>query len=234
GPYIVGTSEELRLPFFEEFDTVVNAILEFDMNLDFGGPLGSNGSYNVGATLRYYNQGNWEPLGGNTIASNLGTNWYGGANGATSIDVVGNQPGWIGGSFDGNWLYTAYPLNQLSLDPSAVLALRFVFASKPGMAQADAGGGMGIDNFRITIPPQNSASPTRVITESPLPLPGFDQTLNITILNTGEKVLDSCLVAVTINGTPLGAPQWFVPASPIQKQKSSIFTYPTKWMGPDV
>lgn len=231
GPFLVGTREWLRTPVFEEFDTVFNAKLNFYMNLDFGPNLGSGTAYNVGASC-YYFSGGWKILGENTIAANLGKNWYGGANGAPTIDLF-SGPGWIGGNGNGTWIETEYPLNQFNLNPSAALAIRFEFASTATMQQSQARGGMGIDDFSIIIPPQNSVSPIKATTVSPLPLPGIDQKLNISVRNTGEKVIDSFMVYVEVDQIPLG-PAYWQPCGLLAKNQVFKFELPYDWLGANV
>lgn len=246
GNFLVNSTEQLRFPIFEEFDTVKNAQLRFYQVFDFGPNLGSGTNYDVAGTVYYQNQG-WKILGGTTVVKNLGINWYGGndpgpgdpireqpsypanSNGAPLINLFGG-PGWVGNvATNGQWRYTMYPLNGFSLDTNAALALRFDFKSSATMQQSSARGGWGIDDVHVYIPPQNSVSPTKVNTLSPLPLPGFEQTLRITIENTGEKTLDSCLVDVTIGGTPLGSTLSLVFPSPLVKGAQYTFEFPTKW-----
>lgn len=246
GNFLVNSTEQLRLPIYEGFDTVKNAQLRFYQIFDFGANSGSGSSYNVAGTLYYLNQG-WKILGGNTVVNNLGINWYGGNdagsadpirdvpnypannNGAPLIDLF-NGPGWVGNqATDGQWRYTMYPLNGFSLDTNAALAMRFEFKSSASMQQSSARGGWGIDDVRIYIPPQNSVSPVKVHTTSPLPLPGFEQTLRITVENTGEKTIDSCLVDVTIGGTPLGTTYPLTFPVALAKGDRYTFDFPTKW-----
>ncbi|AEV32009.1 T9SS type A sorting domain-containing protein [Owenweeksia hongkongensis] len=233
GDFLVGTKEWLRTPVYEEFDTVVNAKLNFYMNLNFGSNGGTGGTnYNVAATCYYFNQG-WQILGENTIAANLGKNWYGGANGQPSINLLNGGPGWTGGTGDGTWIETEYPLNQFNLDSNAALTLRFEFTSDPGMQQSAARGGMGIDDFQIIIPEQNSVSPTKVTTLSPLPLPGFDQQLRISVKNTAEKVIDSFQVYVEVDNVPLGPIHW-VQCGKLGKDQTYRWTYKYPWLGASV
>ncbi len=227
GPFLVGTTEQLRLPVFEEFDTVFNAKLNFYMNLDFGTNLGSGTSYNVGATALYFS-GGWKILGENTIAANLGKNWWGGLNAAPSIDLFNGGPGWVGGSGNGTWIETEYPLNEFNLNPAAALALRFEFKSSPTMPQSQARGGMGIDDFSIIIPPQNSVSPVKVTTVKPLPIPGIEQELEISVRNTAEKVIDSFQVYVEIDNVSLGPIHW-VKCGLLAKNQVYKWTYKYKW-----
>lgn len=232
GPFLVGTTEWLRTPVYEEFDTVFNAKLNFYMNLDFGTNSGSGTSYDVASTLSYFS-GGWKILGENTIAANLGKNWYGGANGAPAINLFNGGPGWVGGSGNGTWIETEYPLNQFNLNPNAALAMRFEFTSSTTMSQGAARGGMGIDDFQILIPPQNSVSPIKVSTKSPLPLPGFDQTFVISVKNTGEKPIDSFMVYVEESGVSLGAPHW-VHCGILAKNQVYKWEYQYPWPGASV
>lgn len=247
GVFLVNSVEQLRLPTYDDFDTVKNAQLRFWQIFDFGANLGTNSDYDFAGTCLYYNQ-SWKILGGTSVVKNLGVNWYGGNdsyvgdpirdipqydaynNGAPLVDMLGG-PGWVGNqNTNGQWQYTMYPLNNFSLDTNAALALRFQFQADDDVTQATAAGkgGWGIDNFEIYIPPQNSIAPVKVNTLSPLPLPGFEQTLNITIENTGEKTIESCIVDVTIAGTPLGA-SLPITFSPLAKGERYSFDFPTKW-----
>lgn len=233
GPFLVGTREWLRTPTYEEFDTVVNAKLNFYMNINFGSNQGSGTSYNVAATCNYLNRGAWAILGENTIASNLGKNWYGGKNGAPAIDLFQGGPGWVGGSNDGTWIETEYPLSEFNLDSNAFLSLRFDFASSSTMSQSAAQGGLGIDDFQIIIPPQNSVSPVKVTTLKPLPIPGQDQDLRISVKNTAEKVIDSFMVYVEIGGVPLGPKEW-IQCGSLGKDQTFSWVYKYPWLAADV
>ena len=245
GAFLVNSTEQLRFPIFEEFDTVKNAQLRFYQVFDFGPNNGSGSSYDVAGTCYYQNQG-WKILGGSTVVKNLGVNWYGGNdagagypannNGAPLIDLFGG-PGWVGNTAtNGQWRYTMYPLNGFSLDSNAALALRFDFKSSPTMQQSSASsrGGWGIDDVEIYIPPQNSVKPLKVNTVSPLPLPGVEQKLILTVQNTGEKTIDSCLVDITIDGTSLGPTYKLLFTPPLIKGATQTDTVPYVWQAADV
>lgn len=232
GDFLVGTREELRLPIIEEFDTVKNAELIFWQWLDVGSNPGSGTQYNVAANVSYFSNGQYEILGGTTLGTNIGENWYY-AIGAPAVDIFQGGPAWT--VTNTNWIRSKYPLNNFSLDSTAALTLRFQFESKSSMQQNQAAGGWGIDDFEVYIPPQNSVSPVRVVTKSPLPIPGFDQELDISVRNTGEKVVDEYWIEVFIDGVQLGSRyhrQLF--NSPIIKGQVDRFTFPTKWAGVDV
>ncbi len=216
GNFLVGTREALKMPVFDKFDTVFKAELRFWQNIDFGQSVGAS-SYNVAGSILYRYQGNFEVLGGQFQSPNIGVNWHGTCIGTPASTLFGGGPAFVasttpkpacisntGGAWQNGWIYTMFPLDEFNGDTISKLEMVFEFASSSTMAQSNARGGWGIDDFAIYIPPQNSAHPVDVTTVSPLPFPGIDQTLEITFENTGGKVLNDFVYDVWLDGIGTG------------------------------
>lgn len=215
GNFLVGTRENLIMPVFDKFDTVFKAELRFYQNIDFGQSVGA-ASYDVAGSVLYRQQGVFEVLGAGFQAAAIGVNWHGTCIGTPSSALFGGDPAFVvsttprpgcvlASGWSNGWVYTMFPLDEFNGDTISKLEMKFEFASSNTMQQANARGGWGIDDFSIYIPPQNSASPVNVTTVSPLPIPGVDQQLRVTIENTGGKELKNCLVNIYVDGLPAPA-----------------------------
>ncbi len=210
GRYLVGTTEILRAPLIDEFDTIWGAELRFAQNLDLGLGIGGATS-NAAASITYRTGGTFKVLGENFQGSNVGSNWHGGCLGTPSSALFGGKPAFVentlsfgsnqcinGGMLNG-WVFTSFPLFEFNSQVGSQLEMQFEFRSAASKPQGTAGGGWAIDDFSIYIPPQNSASPISVKTVSPIPFPGVDQEMTITVQNTGAKNLYSCNIDLYID-----------------------------------
>lgn len=232
GNFLPATDEFLIAPQMEGFDSLNSVELRFWHYMDFG--VGSPAS--AAGVVEYRNGGAWEALGGTNVNQNIGLNWLGSKFG-TQNSAVFNGPAFEGSSqTDGGWIFSSYPLNEFNNTPSSVLRTRFRFKSNHAVtANPNAmRNGWAIDDFELWVPGQHSASPIRVKTDAPLPIPGQDQTLIITILNTGAKRLDSCIVNVTIDGQVIEQNQFYPMVPQIFSGQSQRITLDTKWLGSNV
>lgn len=198
GNFLPATDEFLIAPQMEGFDSLNSVEFRFFHYMDFG--VGSPAS--AAGVVEYRNAGVWEALGGTNINQNIGFNWLGSKFGTQNSPVF-NGPAFEGSSqADGGWIFSSYPLNEFNNTSNSVLRTRFRFKSNHAITTNPNAtrNGWAIDDFELWVPGQHSASPIRVRTEAPLPIPGQDQTLLITILNTGAKRLDSCIIDITIDG----------------------------------
>lgn len=214
GDFLVGTTEELVMPVLDDFDTISKAELRFYQNIDFGNTFGAT-SFDVAGTIKYKKQGQFEVLGEQYQASNIGINWMGSCLGTPSASLFGNKPAFVNSTsprpncvapttYTNGWVFTMFPLDEFNMDSVSNLEMKFEFKSDPAMSQSNAAGGWGIDDFEVYIPPQNSAKPVDVRTVSPLPFPDRPQKLYITYENTGAKPLTQADVQVWIGGVGTG------------------------------
>ena len=197
GPYLTNTTEILRIPRLDNFDTVVKPTVRFWQNVNMGS--GAAGAFEANLTS------GWEPIAGSNsgvpIASNQGQNFYFSSFGSLSITILGNEPGFQGTS--NGWKLSSFPLIQFekNFDPRA---FRFRFESPAGSNTNNSG--WGIDDFEVFIPPQNSGAPIRGRLVNPLPFPRQPQNFTTTIANTGAKVLRKVKVQVIMD--PNQPNQW--------------------------
>lgn len=232
GNFFPATDEFLIAPQMRGFDSLESVELRFYQYMDFG--VGSPAS--AAGVVEYRNGGTWEAVGGTNINKNIGFNWLGSKFG-TQNSAVFNGPAFEGSSqADGGWIFSSYPLNEFNNTATTVLRTRFRFKSNHSINTGinATRNGWGIDDFELWVPGQHSASPIRVRTEAPLPIPGQDQTLLITILNTGAKRLDSCIVDVTIDGQIIEQNMVYSFSPKLFSGRRQNITLSTKWAGASV
>ncbi len=218
GPYYPNTSEFLRLPLIDGFDTVVNA------NLSFSQFMLSPTQH--GGRLETFEAGSWRALG-SVDAIGVGINWHSQPPVGIASTTLFNGPGWVANT--GGWITSSYPLFDYNFFPGTI-QLRYHWKSTSSPAP---GAGWGIDNFEIIIPPQNSAAPVSVRPVNNIVFPFVDQTIQVTIENTGEKVLDSCKLAVSFDGgVTYGNEYWYTFNPPLVKGRRSTVLYPDVWPSP--
>ncbi len=201
GYYLDGTFEWLRTPILANFDTIVSPTIRFFQNVDMGA--GAAGAIE-------FRRGGWATLGANLGSfQGVGQNWYTGPFG-TLLGPTGTgvTEGFTGSSVTGSnptgWAYSVFPVSQLNFEPNDV-PLRFRFQSPAGANNARNLEGWAIDDFEMIIPPQNSASPVDFFFINPLQIPTFDQPIDIMVLNSGAKILDSAEVrAEIVTGGTIG------------------------------
>ena len=218
GPYYPNTSEFLRLPLITGFDTVVNARLSFSQFMS---------SPNAhGGRMEVFISGNWVALG-SVDAIGVGINWHSQPPVGIANTPLFNAPGWIANT--NGWITSSYPLFDYNFS-STSLQIRYHWKSTANPAPQ---AGWGIDNFEINIPPQNSASPVSVRPVNNLVFPFVDQDIQVTIENTGEKILDSCKLAVSFDGgATYGNEYWYVFNPPLIKGRRATVVYPDVWPSP--
>ncbi len=216
GGVVTGSAEILRIPDLFGFDNIVAPEIRFYQYRAF-----TNSS---AGTIEYSVAGGWAPLLGQDPT--LGVNWFGGPNAELSNDIIGGAngaPAWIG---DGTWEFSMYPLDFLNFS-STTLAARFRYVSNLATAPGPTPGGWSIDNFALVIPPQYSTSPVRVRTINPLPVPGNDQGLSITVQNTGKQLMTSYVQKVIFdpftNALDLGEDSVVLPTN-VFKVEGSTWT----------
>ncbi len=185
GAIVTGTSEVLLLPSFYGFDSIFAAEVFFYHNGAF--------TNNAAGTIEYSDgrvAGNWSPVVGSDPT--LGLNWFGSAVGTNADNklISGAKPngtgGWTNGLDPNGWTPSWYPVDFFNTS-TADLAMRFRFNSN--LSPGTVIGGWSIDNFAVIVPPQHSASPVKLTTVNPLPVPGNAQPLAITVQNTGKQLL---------------------------------------------
>ncbi len=174
------TSEYLRVPPMVNFDTVVGAILRFRHRFDFNG--------GDGGRVEYFQSGQWNQFG--FASTQVGVNWYDDA----GVAAFGGEEGWTGQQ---PWTLAEFPLLIWNYNTNP-LRLRFALETE---ANTSGGDGWSIDDFNVIVPPQNSVSPIFGDTKAYLIVPNDSATLVTRIRNTGEKVLQGCLVRFNINNT---------------------------------
>lgn len=232
GNFYPASDEFLIAPQMNGFDSLNSVQLRFFHYMDFG--VGSPAT--AAGVVEYRNGGSWDALGGTNINKNVGFNWLGSKFGTQNSNVF-NGPAFEGSSqSDGGWIFSSYPLNEFNNTSNTVLRTRFRFKSNHGInaGQNATRNGWGIDDFELWVPGQHSASPIRVRTIAPLPIPGQDQTLLITILNTGAKRLDSCIVDVTIDGQVVEQNMFYRFNPRILSGQRQNIILDTKWDGASV
>lgn len=196
GAVVPNTSEVLLLPYITGFDSVVAVEIGFRHNSAFGG--------SAAGTIEYSTSSGWEPLVG--LDPTRGLNWFGSSVGVLNEPLINNSPGWNNAMDNQGWMPSFYPISFYNFS-TLPLVLRYRFSSG---TSANPGGGWSIDNFRAYVPPQHSASPVNVRTTNPLPIPGNDQPLEITVQNTGKQLIYGYIQEViwdvnTANPVKLGA-----------------------------
>ncbi len=232
GNFLPATDEYLVAPLMEGFDSLNSVEYRFYHYMDFG--VGSPAS--AAGVVEYRNGGSWDPLGGTNINANIGFNWLGSPFG-TQNSAVFNGPAFEGSSqTSGGWIFSSYPLNEFNNTSNTVLRTRFRFKSNHAVT-ANPGSmrnGWAIDDFELWVPGQHSASPIRVKTKAPLPIPGQDQILEILILNTGAKRLDSCIIDVTIDGQVIEQNEFYEFDPKLRSGGRQTKTLKSKWDGASV
>ncbi|NVK28365.1 MAG: immune inhibitor A [Flavobacteriia bacterium] len=176
-------AEILRVPPLIEFDTVVGAILRLRHRFNF-----SSGD---AGRMEYFYLGQWNVFG--FSSQQVGLNWYGDG----SVPAFGGGEAWTGSQ---PWTLSEFPLSIWNFR-SNPLFLRFIMQND---ANTNGGTGWSIDDFDVIVPPQNSVSPIWADTKEYLVVPNQPATIVTRIKNTGEKVLQGCLVRFRINGG-----QWY-------------------------
>ncbi len=249
GPFIDGTTEILRFPLLDNFDTIQQAEIRFWQFLDMGS-LGD-----VAGTLEFLTSSNtFKPIGKSIINSNLGlydstnvgsllpvSNWFLSNYGDLSIPILRTstspglgEPGWTYNN--SGWIFSAFPLSQFNLDTN-VQVFQFRFASAPGTNPSGpmAKGGWAIDDIEIYIPPQNSVGPLDVKVVSPLVIPKLDQYLEVVMRNTGVKLLTKNAVDISIDGKPfLGSDTVYYGGRGIVFGNRAKHLYKHTWQARDV
>lgn len=216
------TNEYLNGPQFIGFDTIVGAELWFRQRYNFG-------TGGVGLIERQVGN-NWEVLGFEDTDNLVGFNWYQTAN----ITSLGGSPGWTGnssglqGATSQGWITSRWPLSILNFS-SAPFIFRFRQFGGGG-----GGEGWSVDNVEIRIPPQNSAAPVDIDSESYFLVPDITNTLRVRIQNTGAKRLDSCMVTYRVSPTsPWSTPQKVVFSPPLGRGAiSGWILFDQKWVNP--
>lgn len=196
GPIIPGTTEILKLPEFYGFDSIVAPEIRMYQNNRFGGNNTSSGR------AEYFSQTGWAVING--LDPTLGR-WFGSPLGELSNPIFGSSPGFLTTT---GWEYSWYPMDFLNFFTDTV-SMRLRYISAPGGGGGTNPGGWSIDNFAIYIPPQHSAAPVRVKTINPLPIPGNEQPLSISVKNSGKQLLTEYIVQVIWDpnsATPLTLP----------------------------
>ncbi len=205
GKYLAGQDEDLNAPsiFGFDLDSISNAELRFYQNLDLGANanVGSQ-DFGAAAAVTFRDGTGFSVLGAGLQAANLGCNWYGSQYGTPSADLFSGDPAFVN-STNGQWVYTMFPLNSFN-QVARPLSVRYTLRSDPAM-QGIEGGGWGIDDFEVYVPPQNSASPQNIRTLNPIPFPEVDQQLEYTIINTGGRLLTDVDIEVFIDGVQIGS-----------------------------
>jgi hypothetical protein len=202
GYFIDGLQERLRIPILDNFDTIVSPTIRFFQNVDMG---------SAAAGAVEFNRAGWKTLGANLGSfQGVGQNWYTGPFG-TLLGPTGTgvTQGFTGSSITGSnptgWAYSVFPVSQLNYEPNTV-PLRFRFQSPTGSNTGRNLEGWAIDDFEMIIPPQNSATPVDFFFINPLQFPTFDQFIDIVVLNSGAKILDSAQVRAEVETA--GAIAW--------------------------
>lgn len=194
GPFYTGFTENLSSPFLDNFDTIVFAEVQMRHNLDLG-----SSADDAAAMVLFSGAGGFRVLGANFVSAGLGSNWPPFQNGLISSTLFGGDPAFIG-STNGNWIFSSYPLAEFNRNQN-VARIRFSLRSTTNASTSL--GGWGIDDFRMYVPPQNSATSVALTTVNPIPYPNQEQQFLITYNNTGAKTLDTLRVRVYIDGNPL-------------------------------
>jgi hypothetical protein len=231
GYFIDGVTEILRTPEFDNFDTVVAPTLRFFQNIEMG--TGAAGGLD-------YALGGWQTLGEQfgTIAKDTVNlkNWYTNPDfGTVASPLLGGMPGFVNATPGNNrWVLSQYSMSELNFNPNAI-QFRFRFISNLGANSGRNLDGWAIDDFEMYIPPQNSAAPTDFRLINPLQIPDNDQPIDIFITNTGAKLLDSCLVTVSILDVNTGNVTWQGPTQSVVLPRFFIrgsrtrISYNTPW-----
>ncbi|MCT4622615.1 MAG: T9SS type A sorting domain-containing protein [Schleiferiaceae bacterium] len=212
--YFASKEEYYNLPRFVGFDTIAGAQIRFDH------------SYALGAadaiTFEYFIGGQWVILG--FPGSSFCPTWYNGSN----IPALNSGNGWTG-SLSGNWESTCWPLAVFNYSQAPFIS-RFRLTSTTG-----TNAGWAIDNLEIYIPPQNSAAPKpgSIRTVENIPVPDQDNHMQVKILNSGAKNLDSCLVQYSVDGgNTWSPPELAVFNPPILPGRDKKYEFLTKWTAP--
>lgn len=228
GNYYPGTDEYL---FFPVLTTGMDTFHKIEyrmwhwMHFDQGSPASSAG------VVEYLSGGQWIPLGGTNINQNIGINWLGSQFG-TQLSNVFNGPGFEGAS--NGWIYSQYIMDEFNNNPGALIRLRMHFKSSDPLTltPAQTRNGWALDDFELFVPGQYSGSPIKIKTVAPLPIPGQDQEFDITIKNTGAKIMDSVEVRVLVDGVQLGTAVEFYPMDPFMfRGQSTKIRFNDLWTG---
>ncbi|MCC5916984.1 MAG: T9SS type A sorting domain-containing protein [Cryomorphaceae bacterium] len=219
GPYYPGTSEYLRVPLLTGFDTIQGAQISFSQFMQ--SPTAHGGR------LEILEAGNWLPLG-SVNAANVGSNWHSHAPyGVAGTPLFPTGPAWV--SNTNGWINSSYPLFDYNYS-TTTLQMRFHWKSTTTPAPQ---AGWGIDNFEISIPPQNSAAPVAIRARDNLVFPLVDQDIYVTIENTGQKNLDSCKLRVSFdNANTWGNDYWIVFNPPLRFGQRREVIYPEELTNP--
>lgn len=171
---ITGSTEYLISPSFNGFDSIYDAEIKFWHQYDFG----QNGH----GIVQYYIQGVWKDLYQSVTP---GINWM-----SPKLTNFGSY------AFEGNsggWISSIYPLSIFNKSPFTT-QFRFILEGD------SIGKGWIIDDFEVTIPTQNSASPSNISFGNQLPQIGSNS-ISIEIINTGAAPLSELNLSILNNNS---------------------------------
>ncbi len=126
---------------------------------------------------------NWERLG----SSDTGINWYN--------DAFNNW--WDGTAGQQGWRYVQHELTDLAGAPN--VRLRFVFSSNAGIAEE----GAAIDNIFIGAELDTDLAASNLALPAGAACGSAEESVRITILNTGDSPIGSPEVSYSVNGGPV-------------------------------
>jgi hypothetical protein len=221
GNVVPGTTELMRTPDFYGFDSIVAPEIRLYQNNKFGS---SNTSSS--GRVEFFGANGWEVING--LDPTLGR-WFGSPIGELSNPIFGGSPGFLTTT---GWEYTWYPMDFLNFFNDTV-SMRLIYTS--AATAGTAPGGWSIDNFAVYVPPQHSASPYRIRTINPLPVPGNDQPLSLSVQNTGKQLLREYVVEVILdpNTNPLNlGPDTIVLPTNFFATEGRVYTHDYKYVIP--
>ena len=229
GNYYAQTEEILTLPILAGWDSINFSEFRIWHWMDFDN---NNPASSAGA-IEFRQNNQWVPLGGTNINQNVGINWLGSQFG-TQSSAVFNGPGFEGSS--NGWIFSQYTMNEFNSTPNALFRSRLRFRSNDPITTplGSTRNGWAIDDFELFVPGQRSASPIAIKTISPLPIPGQDQNFEITIKNTGAKVLDSCQIELIIDGALIGTIDFYRMPQFMVRGQTAVIDFNHPWPGNSV
>jgi len=174
----------------------------FDFTNAIHAELSFAGIYNTeaywdGVRMEYcINGGPWLMLG--IYGDPQGLNWYN----QPLINSSG-LPAWTGNS--GNWNISAYQLDSLNIPNGSIVGFRFVFNADNVVGPYD---GMAVDNFSLSIPLQEDAALTSIVTPATSVSSGVSTPVTVNLKNNGLLPITSIDLQYEANGNVYGPVTW--------------------------